>query len=168
MKILFVLLPRRFRFRELISNVYEGCKGIKEKPTLFPRTNVEINVLNGEMEFVWDNKSLGSFRLDGIPPAKHGVPQIEVKFDIDANGILSVSAAKWKQLKKRSEVKEKVEAKLQELKEIIGSGYVQEIKYIMKYSLNQEVMQIGQSIYNQPGAGSGVEVKIVYRQICRQ
>lgn len=56
------------------------------------QTSVEINVLQGEREFVRDNKSLGSFRLDGIPPAPRGVPQVEVKFDIDANGILSVSA----------------------------------------------------------------------------
>ena len=46
----------------------------------------------GEREFVSDNKSLGNFRLDGIPPAPRGVPQVEVKFDIDANGILSVTA----------------------------------------------------------------------------
>ena len=57
------------------------------------QTSVEINVLQGEREFVKDNKSLGNFRLDGIPSAPRGVPQIEVKFDIDANGILSVSAA---------------------------------------------------------------------------
>lgn len=56
------------------------------------QTSVEINVLQGEREFVKDNKSLGNFRLDGIPPAPRGVPQVEVKFDIDANGILSVSA----------------------------------------------------------------------------
>ncbi|VFQ79419.1 unnamed protein product [Cuscuta campestris] len=56
------------------------------------QTSVEINVLQGEREFVKDNKSLGSFRLDGVPPAPRGVPQIEVKFDIDANGILSVTA----------------------------------------------------------------------------
>ena len=56
------------------------------------QTNVEIHVLQGERELAKDNKSLGTFRLDGIPPAPRGVPQIEVKFDIDANGILSVSA----------------------------------------------------------------------------
>merc|ERR1711985_27579 len=56
------------------------------------QTSVEINVLQGEREFVRDNKSLGNFRLDGIPPAPRGVPQIEVRFDIDANGILSVTA----------------------------------------------------------------------------
>ena len=56
------------------------------------QSSVEINVLQGEREFARDNKSLGTFRLDGIPPAPRGVPQIEVKFDIDANGILSVTA----------------------------------------------------------------------------
>mgnify|MGYP000892132431 FL=1 len=54
--------------------------------------NVEIHVLQGEREFAKDNKSLGTFRLDGILPAPRGIPQIEVTFDIDANGILSVTA----------------------------------------------------------------------------
>ena len=53
---------------------------------------VDINVVQGEREFARDNKSLGQFRLDGIPPARRGVPQIEVTFDIDANGIVNVSA----------------------------------------------------------------------------
>lgn len=56
------------------------------------QTNVEIHVLQGEREMSSDNKSLGQFRLDGIPPAPRGVPQIEVTFDIDANGILNVMA----------------------------------------------------------------------------
>ncbi|MGA1264315.1 MAG: molecular chaperone DnaK [Prochlorothrix sp.] len=56
------------------------------------QTNVEIHILQGEREFSKDNKSLGTFRLDGIPPAPRGVPQIEVIFDIDANGILNVTA----------------------------------------------------------------------------
>lgn len=56
------------------------------------QSNVEIHVLQGEREFSKDNKSLGTFRLDGIPPAPRGVPQIEVTFDIDANGILNVTA----------------------------------------------------------------------------
>jgi molecular chaperone DnaK len=56
------------------------------------QSNVEIHVLQGEREMSNDNKSLGTFRLDGIPPAPRGVPQIEVTFDIDANGILSVTA----------------------------------------------------------------------------
>merc|ERR1711975_163956 len=54
--------------------------------------NVEIHVLQGERELAKDNKSLGTFRLDGIAPAARGVSQIEVTFDIDANGILSVTA----------------------------------------------------------------------------
>lgn len=181
------------------------------------QTSVEINVLQGEREFVRDNKSLGSFRLDGIPPAPRGVPQIEVKFDIDANGILSVTAVDKgsgkkqdititgastlpkdevermvneaekfskedkekreaidtknqadsviyqteKQLKELGEkvpgpVKEKVEVKLKELKDVLAQGSTQAIKDAMA-ALNQEVMQIGQSLYNQPGpsASSG-------------
>ncbi|XP_042015722.1 stromal 70 kDa heat shock-related protein, chloroplastic-like [Salvia splendens] len=178
------------------------------------QTSVEINVLQGEREFVRDNKSVGSFRLDGIPPAPRGVPQIEVKFDIDANGILSVTAidkgtgkkqdititgastlpgdevermvseaekfAKEdkekrdaidtknqadsvvyqteKQLKELGDkipapVKEKVEAKLGELKDAISGGLTQTMKDAMT-ALNQEVMQIGQSLYNQPGAAA--------------
>jgi molecular chaperone DnaK len=53
---------------------------------------VEIHVLQGERKFAKDNRSLGTFKLDGIPPAPRGIPQIEVTFDIDANGILNVSA----------------------------------------------------------------------------
>jgi molecular chaperone DnaK len=56
------------------------------------QTSVEINVLQGEREMAGDNRSLGRFLLDGIPPAPRGVPQVEVKFDIDANGILKVTA----------------------------------------------------------------------------
>ncbi|KAG8368863.1 hypothetical protein BUALT_Bualt15G0090900 [Buddleja alternifolia] len=179
------------------------------------QTSVEINVLQGEREFVRDNKSLGSFRLDGIPPAPRGVPQIEVKFDIDANGILSVTASDKgsgkkqdititgastlpsdevermvseaekfakedkekrdaidtknqadsvvyqteKQLKELGDkvpapVKEKVEAKLGELKDAISGGSTQAIKDAIA-ALNQEVMQLGQSLYNQPGAAPG-------------
>ncbi|KAK3000644.1 hypothetical protein RJ639_020641, partial [Escallonia herrerae] len=180
------------------------------------QTSVEINVLQGEREFVKDNKSLGSFRLDGIPPAPRGVPQIEVKFDIDANGILSVTAVDKgtgkkqdiiitgastlptdevdrmvkeaekfakedkerreaidtknqgesavyqteKQLKELGDkvlasVKDKVEAKLRELKDVLFGGSTQTIKDAMA-ALNQEVMQLGQSVYNQPGAaGAG-------------
>ncbi|CAM6085564.1 unnamed protein product [Calypogeia fissa] len=177
------------------------------------QTSVEINVLQGEREFVRDNKSLGSFRLDGIPPSPRGVPQVEVRFDIDANGILSVSAMDKgtgkkqdititgastlpkdevermvkeaekfgqedkekrdsvdtknqadsviyqteKQLKELGEkvpapVKEKVEAKLKDLKDTVAGGSTQAIKDAIA-ALNQEVMQLGQSLYNQPGAG---------------
>ncbi|XP_073028757.1 stromal 70 kDa heat shock-related protein, chloroplastic-like [Primulina eburnea] len=179
------------------------------------QTSVEINVLQGEREFVRDNKTVGSFRLDGIPPAPRGIPQIEVKFDIDANGILSVTAIDKgtgkkqdititgastlpsdevermvkeaekfskedkekrdaidtknqadsvvyqteKQLKELGDkvpapVKEKVEAKLGELKTVISGGSTQAIKEAMA-ALNQEVMQLGQSLYNQPGASPG-------------
>lgn len=178
------------------------------------QTSVEINVLQGEREFVRDNKSLGSFRLDGIPPAPRGVPQIEVKFDIDANGILSVTAADKGSGKKQdititgastlpkdevermvneaekfskedkekreavdtrnqadsviyqtekqltdlgdkipAAVKEKVQAKVKELKDAVAGGSTQVIKDAMA-ALNQEVMQIGQSLYSQPGAGA--------------
>ena len=56
------------------------------------QSSVEVHVLQGEREFAKDNKTLGVFKLDGIPPAPRGIPQIEVKFDIDANGIVKVSA----------------------------------------------------------------------------
>src|SRR5690606_6055388 len=56
------------------------------------QTSVDIHVLQGERAMAADNKTLGRFTLDGIPPAPRGVPQIEVKFDIDANGIVHVSA----------------------------------------------------------------------------
>ena len=56
------------------------------------QTSVEVNVLQGEREMAAANKSLGRFHLDGIAPARRGVPQIEVTFDIDANGIVNVSA----------------------------------------------------------------------------
>jgi molecular chaperone DnaK len=56
------------------------------------QAGVEIHVLQGERKFAKDNRSLGTFKLDGIPPAPRGTPQIEVTFDIDANGILNVSA----------------------------------------------------------------------------
>ena len=56
------------------------------------QTAVDIHVVQGERQFAKDNKSLGQFRLDGIPPARRGVPQVEVTFDIDANGIVNVKA----------------------------------------------------------------------------
>jgi chaperone protein DnaK len=178
------------------------------------QTSVDINVVQGEREFVKDNKSIGSFRLDGIPPAPRGVPQIEVKFDIDANGILSVSATEKgtgkkqdititgastlpsdevermvkeaekfagedkerreavdtrnqaeslafqteKQLKELgdkvpADVKSKVEGKLQELKDAIATDNTSQIKDAQN-ALQQEVMTLGQSLYNQPGAGA--------------
>eukprot|EP00245_Coleochaete_scutata_P010802 TRINITY_DN38_c0_g1_i1.p1 TRINITY_DN38_c0_g1~~TRINITY_DN38_c0_g1_i1.p1 ORF type:complete len:710 (-),score=221.22 TRINITY_DN38_c0_g1_i1:292-2421(-) len=176
------------------------------------QTSVEINVLQGEREFVRDNKQIGNFRLDGIPPAPRGVPQIEVKFDIDANGILSVAAIDKgtnkkqdivitgastlpkdevekmvkeaerfanedkekreavdvrnqsdsmiyqaeKQLKElgdkvSTELKEKVEAKLKDLKDAVAGGNTAAMKDAQS-ALQQELMQLGQAIYSQPGA----------------
>ena len=63
-----------------------------EKKARYDQTSVEVNVLQGEREMAAANKSLGRFHLDGIAPARRGVPQIEVTFDIDANGIVNVSA----------------------------------------------------------------------------
>ena len=66
---------------------------VRSSPTATDsQPSVEIVVLQGERQFAKDNKILGTFRLDGVPPAPRGVPQIEVTFDIDANGILNVGA----------------------------------------------------------------------------
>merc|ERR1712115_251112 len=73
------------------------------------QTNVEIHVLQGERELVSDNKSLGNFRLDGIPKANRGVPQIEVTFDIDVDGLLSAKAEQYAAIDK--EKRENVELK---------------------------------------------------------
>ena len=181
------------------------------------QTSVEINVFQGEREFVRDNKLLGNFRLDGIPPAPRGVPQVEVKFDIDANGILSVLASDKgtgktqdikitgastlssdevdrmvneaesfaeedkkkreavdvrnqadsmvyqteKQLteladKVPEDVKGKVQAKLDALKESLTGEDVEAIKEAQE-ALQNEVVSLGQAIYSQgegaPGAG---------------
>ena len=88
-----------------IETMGEVCTKIIEKNTTIPtkksqvfttaadgQTSVEVKVLQGEREFSRDNKLLGVFHLDGIAPARRGIPQIEVTFDIDANGIVSVSA----------------------------------------------------------------------------
>ena len=90
----------------LVSETLGGvCTRIIERNTTIPvkksqvfstavdnQPSVEINILQGEREFAKDNKSLGMFRLDGIAPAPRGIPQIEVTYDIDANGIVHVSA----------------------------------------------------------------------------
>jgi molecular chaperone DnaK len=78
------------------------------------QTSVEIHVLQGERSIARDNKSLGRFHLDGIPPAPRGIPQIEVTFDIDANGILNVSA------------KDKASAKAQSIRIEHSSGLTKE------------------------------------------
>jgi L1 cell adhesion molecule like protein len=181
------------------------------------QTSVEINVLQGEREFVKDNKSLGNFRLDGIPSAPRGVPQIEVKFDIDANGILSVEAcdkgtgkkqdikitgastlssdevdrmvadaekfasedaAKREQVEVRNsadsmvyqtekqvqeldekipqDVKEKVLEKVAELKQAIASDDLEKMKTAQE-DLQQQVMAMGQAMYQGTGSETGQE-----------
>lgn len=178
------------------------------------QTSVEINVLQGEREFVSDNKSLGNFRLDGIPSAPRGVPQIEVKFDIDANGILSVTATDKgsgrkqdikitgastlssdevermvgeaekfaeEDKKKREavdiknqadsaayqaekqvkdvgekapvELKEKVEASIKTLRESIAADDLEAMKKNTE-ALQQDLMAMGQAVYQQGSAGS--------------
>ncbi|QHO05843.1 Stromal 70 kDa heat shock-related protein [Arachis hypogaea] len=149
------------------------------------QTSVEINVLQGEREFVRDNKSLGSFRLDGIPPAPRGVPQIEVKFDIDANGILSVTAIDKGTGKKQDititgastlpndevdrmvKEAEKFAKEDKEKRDAIDTkNQADSVVYQTEKQLKElgdrflaregEVMQLGQSLYNQPGAaGAG-------------
>ncbi|GAQ88564.1 heat shock protein 70 family protein [Klebsormidium nitens] len=176
--------------------------------------SVDIVVLQGERSLATDNKSLGRFRLEGIPPAPRGVPQIEVTFDIDANGILNVTAVDKgtgksseikitgastldksevermvkeaearaaedearreaidtrnagesmvyqaeKQLKEfadriPSDVKADVESKIEAVKEALKGEDVQAQKRAQE-ELQQAIMQVGQSMYNQQGAGS--------------
>ncbi len=87
------------------------------------QTNVEIHVLQGEREMAKDNKSLGTFRLDGIPPAPRGVPQIEVVFDIDANGILNVS--------RRNDVtEEEIQRMIEDIAEEITEPDLSELKRV--------------------------------------
>lgn len=198
------IIPRNTKLPTSMSEVFSTAADAQ--------SSVEINVLQGEREFARDNKSLGIFRLYGIPPAPRGVPQIEVKFAIDANAILSVSAFDMgtgkqqeiiitgastlpqdevdrmvKDAKRNTEedkekrdaldtknqadslvyrtekqlkdlgakvpaaIKEKVETKINELKDAISTGVTQRIK-VMLAALNQEVLQIGQALYSRPAA----------------
>ena len=82
--VMTVLIPRNTTIPTQKSQIFSTAAD--------NQTAVDVNVLQGERQFARDNKSLGQFRLDGIPPARRGVPQIEVTFDIDANGIVNVSA----------------------------------------------------------------------------
>ena len=182
------------------------------------QTQVEVHILQGERPMAKDNKSLGRFILEGIPPAPRGVPQVEVTFDIDANGILTVTAKdkatgkvqsikitgstglnkdeinkmkeeaekhadEDKQEKEKiearnkadnmlyvseksikdagdkvtKEIKEEVEGKMKELKDILEKGSTQEIEEKTK-ALSDSLQKIGQAMYNQqPKNQAGAE-----------
>src|SRR5208282_5819709 len=89
---------------------------------------VEIHVLQGERKFAKDNRSLGTFKLDGIPPAPRGIPQIEVTFDIDANGILNVSA-KDEAEKMRTEAESHAEDDRKRMEEVEARNRLDGIVY---------------------------------------
>jgi molecular chaperone DnaK len=99
------------------------------------QTQVEIHIVQGERAMAGDNKSLGRFILDGIPPAPRGVPQIEVSFDVDANGILNVKAV------------DKATSKEQSIKIEASSGLsdedIEKIKSATE-ALSSEMQKIGQ------------------------
>ena len=142
--------------------------------------SVEVNVLQGEREFARDNKSLGTFHLDGIAPAPRGVPQIEVTFDIDANGIVHVSAKDLGTGKEQSititastnmskddidkavkdgdkvsaEEKSEVETKLSALKEALKSGSVDDIK-AKQDDLQKAFYAISEKVYQQAAQAQG-------------
>merc|ERR1712061_812556 len=131
------------------------------------QTSVEINVLQGEREFVKDNKSFGNFRLDGIPPSPRGMPQIEVRFDIDANCILSVTATD-KGTGKQADIKitgsstlakEDVERMVRESEQYAEDEKIKELEAAIKSEdvekmrertedLQKKVAEIGQTIYS--------------------
>ena len=95
------------------------------------QSSVDIHVLQGERQFAKDNKPLGNFRLDGLPPAPRGIPQIEVTFDIDANGIVSVSAKDTATNKEQSiRIEDSVSLSDEDIQEIIkdASSYEEDDK----------------------------------------
>ena len=125
------------------------------------QTAVDIHVVQGERQFARDNKTLGQFRLDGIPPARRGVPQIEVTFDIDANGIVNVSA---KEAGDKIDASEKatVEADIAKLKEVLDRTTPDNISEADVAALNEgkeQLMKDAQSLfakmYEQAGGAAG-------------
>src|SRR5207244_4357155 len=100
------------------------------------QTQVEIHVLQGERQMARDNRTLGRFILDGLPPAPRGVPKIEVTFDIDANGILDVKA------------------KLKELKDALSGEDVARINRAAD-ELQQASFKLAEAMYSKAGAGGG-------------
>src|SRR6056297_2615749 len=137
------------------------------------QTAVDVHVLQGERQMAKDNISLGRFQLDGIPPAPRGVPQIEVTFDIDANGIVNVYAKdkgtvnkadnliyqtekSMKDLgdKLSDEEKEKVNNKRDELKKALESNNIEDIK-AKTDELTEEFNKIAQKIYQEEAQNQG-------------
>ena len=114
--------------------------------------SVEIHILQGERSLAKDNKSIGRFHLDGIPAAQRGVPQIEVTFDIDANGILNVSA-KDKGDKLPADKKAPIEGALNKLKEAHKAQDIAGIDAAMA-ELNSVFQAASQEMYNAQGGGA--------------
>ncbi|HOG53574.1 MAG TPA: Hsp70 family protein, partial [Bacillota bacterium] len=123
------------------------------------QTTVDINVLQGEREFARDNKSLGRFQLSGIPPAPRGVPQIEVTFDIDANGIVNVTAKDTGTGKEQSITitastqlsKEEVERLVQEAKRAEAEDRAKREQVELKNQADQLVYQVEKSLKETEG-----------------
>src|SRR6266571_4599600 len=128
---------------------------------------VEIHVLQGERKFAADNRSLGKFKLDGIPPAPRGTPQIEVTFDIDANGILNVSAkdkATNKEQKITRENREKIaeadlkkaEEAIEDAKKAINEGGVARLRSATE-NVERSLHKIAEELYKTTQAAGGAE-----------
>jgi len=111
---------------------------------------VEIHVLQGERAMARDNKTIGKFNLDGLPPAMRGVPQIEVTFDIDANGIINVSAVD----KLTEEQKSELNGLLGTLKESYEKKDIEKINQDIE-NLNSKFQSISQSLYEQNATEEG-------------
>src|SRR6266480_193894 len=128
------------------------------------QTSVEVHVLQGEREMARDNRTLGRFHLDGIPPAPRGMPQIEVTFDLDANGILNVKAQdkgtgreqaekiiKDNEARIPEDVKSEVNTKLEDLKTAAKGSDTKDLQRKMD-DFNEALQKIGQHIYQGAGA----------------
>ncbi|KKR27520.1 MAG: Chaperone protein DnaK [candidate division CPR2 bacterium GW2011_GWD2_39_7] len=133
------------------------------------QTSVEVHVVQGEREMAADNKTLGRFILDGIPPAPRGIPQVEVTFDIDANGILNVSAKDRATGKEQrititassglskdevEKMKKEVEDKIKALKAAIAADDKEKMEAVTK-ELSEAIQKVGAAMYQaaeQPAA----------------
>src|SRR3989339_186630 len=114
--------------------------------------SVEIHILQGERPMAHDNRTLGRFHLDGIPPAPRGIPQVEVTFDIDANGILHVAAKD----KITSEQKTKLESEVQKVEDALKTNNTETIKTATE-SLSKVWNEIAQQLYQQQGPQGGAQ-----------